>query len=456
MPLAEDLKAVLGSKHVRTGLGERMAYAYDATGEKSIPELVVFPASVDEVAACLKLARRHRTPVVVRGAGTNLSGGTVPIRGGLVVNLLRMDRILSIDPLRRLAVVEPGISNHRLNQTLRPLGLQFAPDPSSMVVSTIGGNIAENAGGPHCLKYGVTSGHVTALQLVTAQGEVLELTDEDAFDLRGVVIGSEGTLGVVTRATLRLTPLPPAVRTMLAVYDSLQEAGRSVSEIIAAGIIPAALELMDRENLSLTRRAGFAAFPDQAEAALIVEVDGDPEDLEEEAAAIEAICRREGAVAVRKAASESEREEIWRGRRATFGVLAQSSPFVWTQDVTVPRHRLPEMLQEVQEIGRRFGLKIATVAHAGDGNLHPTIPFNPRNTMERERVRKADHAVVAACLRLGGSITGEHGVGLDKLPGMVQMFTASQLVLMARVRRAFDPEGLLNPGKLLPSPKGGF
>jgi len=456
LPLAEDLRTVLGPKHVRTELGERMAYAYDATGEKHLPDVVAFPGSPEEVASCLRLARRYRTPVVVRGAGTNLSGGTVPIRGGLVLNLLRMDRILSIDPLRRRAVVEPGITNGRLNQHLRPLGLQFAPDPSSMAVCTIGGNIAENAGGPHCLKYGVTTGHVVALQVATAQGELVELTDDDLYDLRGLVIGSEGTLGVVTRATLRLTPVPAAARTLLAVYDDLYAAGRSVSGIIAAGIIPAALELMDHENLVLTRQAGYGAFPEQAEAALIIEVDGDPEDLDDEITAIEAICRQEGAVAVQAAETEAERAEIWRGRRANFGVLAQSSPFVWTQDVTVPRHRLPEMLQEVAEIGRRFGLKIATVAHAGDGNLHPTIPFNPRNTMERERVRKADHAVVAACLRLGGSITGEHGVGLDKLPGMVQMFSASQLVLMARVRRAFDPEGLLNPGKLLPSPKGGF
>lgn len=456
MSLVADLQAVVGRDFVRTGLGERMAYAYDATGEKHLPDLVAFPGSAEEVAACLRLAGRHRVPVVARGAGTNLSGGTVPLLGGVVLNLLRMDRIRRVEMTGRRAEVEPGLPNGRLNQHLRPLGLHFAPDPSSMRVSTIGGNIAENAGGPHCLKYGVTTGHVLALQIATAEGELLELTEEDPFDLRGLVIGSEGTLGVVTRATVRLTPLPRAVRTMLAVYGDLYQSGRSVSGIIAAGMIPAALELMDRENLSLTRRAGFGAFPANAEAALIIEVDGDPEDLAEEVAAITAICRREGATEVRVADSEAERDAIWLGRRANYGVLAQTSPFVWTQDVTVPRHRLSEMLQEVTVIGRRIGLPICTVAHAGDGNLHPTIPFNPQDPAERERVRQADLAIVAACLRLGGSITGEHGVGFDKLPGMELMFTPEQQALMHRVRRAFDPTGLLNPGKLLPAPKGGF
>jgi glycolate oxidase len=456
MGFVADLQEALGPDSVRTRLPERMAYAYDATGEKHPPDAVAMADSAEQVLAVLRIARKHGIPIVARGAGTNLSGGTVPVQGGIVLNLLRMNRILKIDLAGRRAEVEPGVINGQLNDALRPMGFHYAPDPSSMKVSTVGGNIAENSGGPHCLKYGVTSGHVLGLQLATSDGELVDLTEEDAYDLRGLVVGSEGTLGIVTRATVRITPLPRAARTLLAAFPDLDLSGRTVAEIIAAQIIPAALELMDRVNLELTTTAGFGNFPPGTEAALLIEVDGDPEDIDEEATRIEAICWKHGATEVRSASDEAERQQIWLGRRNNYGYLARTSPFVWTQDVTVPRNRLPQMLREVLAIGKKYGLRINTVAHAGDGNLHPTIPFDPRDPVQREQVRQADLEILAACVRLGGSISGEHGIGIDKLAGMSLMFTPAQLALMGRIRRVFDPERLLNPGKLLPAPKGGF
>lgn len=456
MAFTDELQAVVGAQFVLSRLGERRAYAYDATGEKQMPDAVILPGSAAEVAACLRIAKKHGVPIVPRGAGTNLSGGTVPVQGGLVVNLTRMNRILEIDLPNRRATVEPGIINLKLNDALRPLGYCFAPDPSSHKVSTIGGNIAENAGGPHCLKYGVTTSHIHAVQLALEDGELVELTDEDAYDLRALVCGSEGTLGVVTSATVRLSPLPKGARTLLAIFDDLDRSCQAVSAIIAARIIPAAMELMDRQNVELTRASGFGAYPEGAEAALVIEVDGDPEDLDDEAERIAAICRSKGAVQVRTASDQAEQDSLWLGRRANFGVLARTSPYIWTQDVTVPRNRLPEMFREVYAIAARHGLRILTVAHAGDGNLHPSIPFNPHDQDERERVRQADLEIVAACVRLGGSISGEHGIGTDKLEGMRLMFTQEQMDLMMQVRRVFDPHERMNPGKVIPTPKGGY
>lgn len=456
MALLEELQAIVGVDYVRARLGERMAYAYDATGEKHIPDAVVMPSTPQEVADCLRIAKKYSVPIVPRGAATNLSGGTVPVQGGLVLNMLRMNRIFSIDTEHRFAVVEPGLVNLALNEALRPYGFHYAPDPSSMKVSTIGGNIAENAGGPHCLKYGVTTGHLLSVQLATADGDLVELRDDDAFDLRALVCGAEGTLGVITQATVRIIPLPQAARTLLAVYDDIDRCCQTVSKIIAAQIIPAALELMDRGNLELTRASGYGAFPEGAEAALIIEVDGDPEDLAEESERIEAIVRASGAIEIRVAAGESERAAIWQGRRANYGVLARMSPYIWTQDVTVPRNLLPQMLREVYAIAKKHNVRILSVAHAGDGNLHPVIPFNPHDPDERERVRKADLEILSACVSLGGSISGEHGIGIDKLAGMRLMFTPEQLSFMTRIRQVFDPGNQMNPGKLIPTPKGGY
>lgn len=454
------LLSAVGPEHLRTRPFELRAYAYDATGEKHLPAAVVFPGSPEEVAACVRIARSHGLPVVARGAGTNLSGGTTPVAGGLVLNLSRLNRVLAIEPENGRAVVEPGVTNGALQAALKPYGYFFAPDPSSQRVATIGGNVAENADGPHCLKYGVTAGHVLALQVVTAEGDLLELgsplAEDPGYDWPGLFCGSEGTLGIITRAAVRILPLPAATRTLLAVFADLEASSRAVAEIIAAQIIPAALELIDGATIDLARASGFGAYPEGAEAALVIDVDGDPADLSEESDRIVEILHATGALSVRAARDEAEAAELWLGRRASYGAMARTSPFIWTQDVTVPRDRLPEMLRAIMAVGRELGLSLITVAHAGDGNLHPSIPFNPHDPRDVERVRQADAAIIDACLRLGGSITGEHGVGLDKLPGMLQMFSPAQLAFMRRVRQALDPEGFLNPGKLLPTPKGGF
>ncbi len=455
----DDLCAAIGADHVRSAHHERLAYAYDATGEKHLPHAVAFPGSAADVAACVRVARRHGVPLVPRGAGTNLSGGTLPIHGGLVLHFTRMQGILEIDIPNRLCRVQPGAVNLSLTQALAPLGYHYAPDPSSQKASTIGGNIAENAGGPHCLKYGVTTGHVLAVQVCTAEGDLIwlgsDLEEHPGYDLAGLFCGSEGTMGVVTEAVVRILPLPQGYRTLLAIFDDLDACSQTVSAIIAARIIPAAMELMDRPTLEVCRASGFTVYPAHAQAALVVEVDGFEADLEAEAAEVAAICEEFGAT-VHLARAEAERIQLWQGRRSIGGALARMSPYTWVQDVTVPRNRLTEMIREVNRLAGVYSLQVATTAHAGDGNLHPAIPFDPHNADMATRVKQLDAAIVQACVRLGGSITGEHGVGIDKLPGMELSFTPAQLAYMQQVRRALDPEDRMNPGKNLPVRRGGF
>lgn len=451
-----ELTALLGGERVRRGLRDRLAYAYDATGEKHLPDVMVMPESTAEVAACVRLAQRHGVPVIARGAGTNLSGGTLPVVGGLVLNLVRMNRIRHIDPEARTASVEAGVVNGALQQAAAPHGLFFAPDPSSFKVATLGGNLAENAGGPRCAKYGVTTNHVLGVEMVLPDGAVVELgsTVEDApgLDLLGLAVGAEGTLGVITAATLRLTPLPAACRTMLAVFDSLPDAMAAVSSIVAARIIPAALELLDENTMTAVRRSNPAVAFEGA-AVLLIEVDGDAAELGPQVERTLEVVRRHGAREVRLAGSEAERNGLWAARRAAYPSLAQVSPSVWAMDVTVPRDRLVPMLNEVLRLSAVHGLKVYTVAHAGDGNLHPTIPWRPD---EKDRLDLLNREIQAACVALGGSITGEHGVGIEKLSGMSAQYSPEVLAWMWAVRRTFDPSNLMNPGKALPAPVGGL
>ncbi|HEY3368959.1 MAG TPA: FAD-linked oxidase C-terminal domain-containing protein [Symbiobacteriaceae bacterium] len=445
-----ELTDLLGRERVRRDLRDRLAYAYDATGEKHLPDLVVFPETTAEVAACLRLAREHGMPVIPRGAGTNLSGGTLPLDGGMVVNLVRLNRIRHIDPDARTALVETGVVNGALQQAAAPHGLFFAPDPSSFKVATLGGNLAENAGGPRCAKYGVTANHVLGVELVLADGTVVELggsvEDAPGLDLLGLAIGSEGTLGIMTAATLRLTPLPAAYRTMMAVFDSLPNAMAAVSGIVAARIIPAALELLDENTMSAVRRSNPAvAFTGAA--LLLIEVDGEPAELDAQVSRIDEVVRRHGAGEVRLAGSEAERNALWAARRAAYPSLAQVSPSVWAMDVTVPRDRLVPMLNEVLRLSALHGLKVYTVAHAGDGNMHPTIPYTPE---DRPRLDLLNRDIQAACVALGGSITGEHGVGIEKLSGMGVQYGSDVLTWMQAVRQVFDPDRILNPGKAVP------
>ena len=453
----EAVAAIVGPRWTRQDLATREAYASDGLPTThALPGAVVLPGSRDEVVRVLRVLAEHGVPFVARGAGTGLSGGAVAAPDAVVLGLTRLQRILSLEPDNRRAVVEPGVVNTRLSQAAAPYGLHYAPDPSSQTVCTIGGNVAENAGGPHCLKYGVTTQHILALEVVLPSGDVVELGsaggDVWGPDLTGLFVGSEGTFGVATRITVRLTPLPTAVRTLLADFTSLRSAAEAVSAIIAAGIVPAALEIMDRNCIRVVEASIYrAGLPTDAAAVLIVEVDGrDERAVRDLAAAAEGHVRDAGARSIRTAQAAQDRERLWLGRKKTFGALGRLSPNLVVQDAVVPRTRLPDVLEQIGVIADRHQVTVGNVFHAGDGNLHPNITFDARNADERVRVRSAAAEIMRACIAAGGTITGEHGVGSDKLPYMSALFDAETLDMMRAVRRTFDPEERANPGKVLP------
>ncbi|MCY0877646.1 MAG: FAD-binding protein [Firmicutes bacterium] len=447
------LRQELGHRAVIADRDQLLAYSYDATGERHWPDVVVLPDSKEQVAAALRIAQRFRVPIIGRGAGSNLSGGTTPIVGGMVVSFTRMNRILEVNTNDRYVRVEPGVVNADLDQALKPLGFFYPPDPSSHRISTIGGNVAENSGGPHCVKYGVTTHHVLALTIALADGTLLQLPrtgdTSQGLDLASVVIGSEGTLALVVEATLAIHPRPVAKETLLMTFASVEAATRAVSALIAARLNPAALELMDRESLVVVEAFVHAGYPVEAGAVLLIELDGMPEELARDTGRVEAIVRREGALSFKKAESEAEAEAFWRGRRAHYGATARLAPHLWVQDVTVPRPRLHEMMNRVLKIAAQYEMRILTAAHAGDGNLHPNMPYDPQNADEVRRLKMADRAIMEACVELGGSITGEHGVGIDKADNLPLMYSADELQAMNEVKASFDPAGLLNPLKAL-------
>jgi len=451
----ERLRKIVGRRHVLSELEDLRSYEYDASIDRSLPGAIVFPGSASDVAAVVHACNDRGYPFVARGAGTGLSGGAVAESGALVVATSRLRRILEVDPDNRLAVVEPGVPNAEIGAAARAHALQYIPDPSSMAVCTIGGNIAENSGGLHCLAYGVTANHVLGVEVVTADGDTVWLggrtVDAPGYDLLGLFIGSEGTLGIVTKAVVRLTPLFEASRTMLGVYDSIEQASRAVSDIIAAGIIPGALEMMDRLTTIAVEESVRAGFPTDAAAILIIEVDGLREGVEETAAAVRAVCERNGAREVRTAQTEEERDRIWRGRKGAFGAMGRYSPTYYVQDGVIPRTKLPEMLREIADIARRHDLRIANVFHAGDGNIHPLIVFDAKKPDEVERAVVAGDEILAACVRHGGSISGEHGIGTEKRDCMTLQFTAADLALMARVKTVFNARNLCNPLKMFPT-----
>jgi len=455
--LARELEAIVGRDGVLTQEAERRVYDGDAyTLHRALPDAVALPRTTEEVARIVRICARRGVSIVARGAGTGLSGGATPILGGLVLSTMRMSRILAVDPDRRLVTAQAGATNASLSRAAAPYGLHFAPDPSSQVASTIGGNVAENAGGPHTLKYGVTVNHVAALTVVLADGRVTRLGstagDAPGPDLVGLFVGSEGTLGIVTEVTARLTPSPESWRTLLAVFDDVNACTETVTGIIAAGIVPAAMEMIDQVILRAIERALHVGFPEDAAAVLVVEVDGPEPGLDRDADAVEAICRRQGAREVRRATDEQERARLWMARKKGVGTVGRLAPNMVTQDGVIPRTRLPEALARVAEIGRRHRIRVCNVFHAGDGNLHPCIVYDQRDTDEVRRVESANREIVELCVALGGSITGEHGVGIEKLSFMTAMFGPSDLDVMRAVRHALDPERLLNPGKLLPEP----
>ena len=455
--LARDLSAIVGVTHVREARAQRVTYAMDGLPtHRRVPDLVVLPGTREELIAVVRLLAALGVPFVPRGAGTGLSGGALADEGTVLVVLTRLNRILRIDRANRLAVVEPGVVNAKLTAATRPMGLHYAPDPSSQTACTIGGNVAENAGGPHCLKYGVTANHVLALELLLGDGSLVEAGSPSGEpwgpDLVGVFVGSEGNFGIATKITVRLTPLPRAVRTMLADFNSLRTAGEGVSAIIAAGIVPAALEMMDQSCIRAVEDSVYAAgYPRDAAAILLVEIDGRNEaGVIAESDEVTDLLRQSGARAVRCAANDAERERLWQGRKKAFGAMGRLSRDLVVQDAVVPRSTLPHILETIGGIAQRYGLVVSNVFHAGDGNLHPNISFDATDPALQQRVEAASAEIMSTCIAAGGTITGEHGVGIDKLRYMPLIFDPESLGAMQAVRRVFDPEERVNPGKVVP------
>jgi glycolate oxidase subunit GlcD len=457
LDLAEDLARIVGPRFVRTERAELATYASDGLPTyRRTPAMVVLPGSGHEVSAVLALLARRGLPFVARGAGTGLSGGALGEAPAVLVTLTRLARILALDPANLRAVVEPGVVNASLSRAAAPHRLMYAPDPSSQTACTIGGNVAENAGGPHCLKYGVTSNHVLALEVALPSGELVRFGspagDPWGADLVGAFVGSEGMFGIATEITVRLVPLPGHVRTMLADYPSLRLAGEAVSRIIAAGIVPAAMEMMDQNAIRMVESSVYAAgYPADAAAVLLVELDGLPAAVDADASQAQAILDSSGARSVRVARDAGEREKLWQGRKKAFGAMGRVSADLVVQDAVVPRSVLPQVLEEIASIGERYRLRVTNVFHAGDGNLHPNLSFDASDADQVERVRAAGSEIIRTCVAAGGTITGEHGVGLDKLAYMPLVFGPDDLGLMAAVRRVFDPDARANPGKMIPS-----
>ncbi|MCK6555172.1 FAD-binding protein [Candidatus Binatia bacterium] len=455
--LLDDIRAIVGADAVITRPNELRVYECDGwTLEKSAPEVVVLPASTGEVSRVLRRLHRDGIAFVPRGAGTGLSGGCLPVAAPVTIGTSRMRRILAVDIANRRAVVEAGVVNLAVSNAVTSNGLLYAPDPSSQMACTIGGNVAENSGGPHTLKYGVTTNHVLGVELVLANGDVVQLggavEDVPGYDLTGLVVGSEGTFGIVTSATLRLVRQPEACKTLLAIFESVDDATATVSGIIGAGIVPAALEMMDRLIVEAVEAAFRFGFPTDAGAVLIVELDGLEAGLDEHVERVAAICRVQHAREVRVARDEAERAALWKSRKRAFGAVGRLAPSYCTQDGVVPRTKVPEILRRISAIGQRYRLRIGNVFHAGDGNIHPILLFDERNEDEVARVLDAGREILEACVELGGSITGEHGIGVEKIAQMPLLFSPADLSVMQQLRRVFDPDGRCNPGKVFPTP----
>jgi glycolate oxidase subunit GlcD len=455
-PLARSLAGIVGPRWVRSRPAELRTFEADGLPTHAArPRLVVLPGNRSEVTDVIGALHRAGIPWVARGAGTGLSGGALAESDSVLVVLTRLNRILSLDPARQRAVVEPGVVNARLSEAALPFGLHYAPDPSSQSACTLGGNVAENAGGPHCLKYGVTTNHVMALEVLLPDGSLVRLGSPQGEswgpDLVGLFVGSEGMFGIALEITLRLTPVPPAIRTLLADFATVRAASEAVSAIIARGIVPAALEMMDQACIRAVEASIFAAgYPTDAGAILLVELDGQAEAVAGESSEVEALLCQAGARTVRAASTPAERARLWQGRKKAFGAAGRIAPDLVVQDAVVPRSSLPDILERIAAIGRSHQLIISNVFHAGDGNLHPNISYDSRDPELSARVKLASREIMAVCVAAGGSITGEHGVGVDKLDYMPLIFDPESLRAMCAVRRVFDPAGRANPHKVVP------
>ncbi|NOX57117.1 MAG: FAD-binding protein [Planctomycetes bacterium] len=457
--LIDALRTAVGSDAVISDPDELLVYECDAyVIDKRAPDVVVFPVSTEQVTAVVRACNRFGVPFVPRGAGTSLAGGCLPVGGGVMIALTRMRQILEVNLRDRYAVVQPGVVNGQLNSYLKGSGFHYAPDPSSQGACTLGGNVATNAGGPHTLKYGVTVNHVLGVEVVLPDGTVTQFggptEDLPGYDLTGLFVGSEGTFGICTKATVRLTRDPVAYRTMLGVFETVRDATEAISHIIGAGIVPAAFEMMDQGIIEAVEAAFHFGFPLDAGAVLLIEVDGLEAGVDPEAERIVNICQEHRAREVRRAQSDQERQLLWKCRKQAFGAIGRLSPSYCTQDGVVPRTKLPEILDFIIECGQRHGLRIVNVFHAGDGNLHPILLFDERDPEQIERVLAASDEILSKCLDLGGTVTGEHGIGVEKINFMPRLFSQDDLDVMAAVRDVFNPNGLCSPNKLLPTAGG--
>jgi glycolate oxidase len=458
LPIAvvEELRRIVGREFVIDSANDLRIFERDASIEGALPDAVVLPATTEQVASVIKVAAKHRIPVVMRGAGTGLSGGAVTIRGGIALQVTRMRRILEIDPVAQTAMVEPGVVNLELSLVASSHGLFYAPDPASQKACSIGGNAAENSGGPHCLYYGVTTNHVLGMEVVFADGSVHwvsgDVPDRVGLDLCGVLVGSEGTMCAITKIKVRLLRTPPSVATLLAAFPNVETASHAVSAVIAAGILPAALEMMDRVTVGAVEAHYHAGYPTDAGAVLLAEVDGIPESTRELMARVRDVIAANQGYAMREAQSSAERDLLWQGRKGAIGALGRIKPNYYLHDGVVPRSRLPQVLSAVGEIGEHYKLPVANVFHAGDGNLHPNIMFDLREPGILHQVEGAGEEMLRAVVELGGTLSGEHGIGLEKSAYMPWIFTPDDLEAMQRVKGVFDPDGVLNPGKIFPDP----
>jgi glycolate oxidase len=450
-----QFRAIVGPDRVLSEPLERLVYAKDGSMNQGECGLAVLCETTAEVAACVRLAAERGLPIVPRGSGTSLAGSAIPLDGSVVISVARMGRVLSVDPDTPSAWVEPGVLNLDLTAAVAHLGLHYAPDPSSQAACSIGGNVGTNAGGPHCLASGVTAQHILGVEIVLPDGEVLEIggpaPDPPGYDLRGFIVGGEGTLGIVTKVCVRLTRNPPVVRTLLIDFTALTAAGAAVRDIIAKGVIPAAMEMMDRTMTRAVEAFVHAGLPVDAAAVLLVELDGTAAQVAADTAVVERICRESGASHIRVAADESERALFWKARKNAFGACARIAPNYYLHDCVVPRTRLVEVLAAIEEIAARNDLVIMNVFHAGDGNLHPLISFDRRDDAQVTRVLQAGREIIEVCMRVGGTLSGEHGIGMEKRDFMPLQFSAADLDAQARSREAFDPDGRMNPRKVLPA-----
>jgi glycolate oxidase len=456
--LLREMKTLLGQENVLDKEEDLSLYEFDGSVEKGRPSVIVFPRTTEQVSQIVKLAARYEVPIVGRGAGTGLSGGALARSGGVMIVFARMNKIIELDLENRRAVVQPGVVNLDITRAVEHAGLYFAPDPSSAKACTIGGNVAENAGGPHTLAYGVTTNHIAALELVLPDGEVVRVGskhgDVPGYDLCGLFVGSEGTLALVTEITVKLTRKPEAVKTLLAIFETIEDASHAVAEITANGITPAACEMMDGWTLRVVEDYIHAGYPRDSGAVLLLEVEGPKEAVEQQAAAIEAVCGRCRAREVRLAKDDHERDLLWKGRKNAFGAMGRVAPSNYVLDGVIPRSRLPEAMERIKEIGKNYGFNIGNIFHAGDGNLHPIVLFDPRSAGQFENAILASREIIRACVEMGGALTGEHGVGMEKNELMGLLFSDADFALMRRVHDAFNPNSFLNPGKIFPLSKG--